>query len=88
DKGYDSDAFRQYLRQRGIRACIPRRRGHCRRGRLPDLTPYRLRWVIERMISWLGHFRRLVVRYERSVHMYWAFLVLAFIVICVERILK
>ena len=57
DKGYDSDAFRRYVRQRGIRAGIPRRRRHRRRGRLPDLTPYRLRGAIERTISGLGHFR-------------------------------
>lgn len=88
DKGYDSEAFRQSLRRRGIRPCIPRRRNQRRRGRQPDLSPYRLRWTIERTFSWLGHFRRLVVRYERSVEVYWAFVVLAFILICLERILK
>jgi len=88
DKGYDSDAFRAFLRRRGIRPCIPRRRHQRRRGRQQDLTPYRSRWVIERTFSWLGHFRRLVVRYERRVEVYWAFVVLAFILICLDRILK
>ena len=88
DKGYDSDAFRRHLRRRGIRPCIPYRRHRRRRGRRPDLTPYRSRWRIERTFSWLGHFRRLVVRYERSVEVYWAFVLLAFILICLERILK
>jgi|DewCreStandDraft_3_1066083.scaffolds.fasta_scaffold00171_4 transposase len=88
DKGYDSDAFRQSWRHRGIRPCIPRRRHQHRRGRKPDLSPYRSRWMVERTFSWLGHFRRLVVRYERSVDVYWAFVVLAFILIGLERILK
>jgi len=88
DKGYDSDGFRKYLRGRGIRPCIPRRRNQRRRGRKPDLTPYRSRWVVERTFSWLGHFRRLVVRYERSVEVYQAFTILAFILICLDRILK
>jgi len=88
DKGYDSDAFRRYLRRRGLRPCIPCRRHQRRCGRKPDLSPYRSRWVIERTFSWLGHFRRLVVRYERSVEVYRAFMVLAFVLICLNRILK
>jgi transposase len=44
--------------------------------------------MVERTFSWLGHFRRLGVRYERSVDVYWAFVVLAFILIGLERILK
>jgi len=88
DKGYDSDDFRKYLRGRGIRPCIPRRRNQRRRGRKPDLTPYRSRWIVERTFSWLGHFRRLVVRYERSVEVYQAFTILAFILVCLDRILK
>jgi len=83
-----SDAFRQSWRRRGIRPCIPRRRHQHRRGRKPDLSPYRSRWMVERTFSWLGHFRRLGVRYERSVDVYWAFVVLAFILIGLERILK
>jgi transposase len=47
-----------------------------------------LRWVIEGMFRWLGHFRRLMVRYEYWVEVYWAFVVLAFILICLDRILK
>jgi hypothetical protein len=36
----------------------------------------------------LGNFRRLVVRYEWLAHVYWAFVLLAFILICLDRILK
>jgi len=27
---------------------------------------YKKRWIVERSIAWLGNFRRLVVRYDRS----------------------
>ena len=35
-----------------------------------------------------NNFLRLLVRYERSVEVYWAFVILAFILICLNRILK
>jgi transposase len=59
DKAYDSQAFREWLRCRGIRPCIPHRRGkRPRAGRKPDLTGYRERWRVERTLAWLGTFRR------------------------------
>jgi transposase len=36
----------------------------------------RLRWPIERTLSWLKQFRRLRIRWERLVHLYEAFLLL------------
>jgi transposase len=48
----------------------------------------RYRWKVERTFAWLGNYRRLVVRYEWLAHVYWAFVLLAFISICLERILK
>jgi transposase len=38
---------------------------------------YRRRWIIERTNAWLFNFRRLVVRYERRIETYRAFLYLA-----------
>jgi transposase len=67
--GYDSEALRRRLRARGIKPCIPRRRNaRPRRGRKPDLSGYRQRWVVERTFAWLGGFRRLVVRWKRRAH--------------------
>ena len=37
------------------------------------LRRYRRRWKIERLFAWLGNFRRLVVRYERSALNYLGF---------------
>ena len=87
DKGYDSQAFRLELRGRGIRPCIPQRRGqHPRPGPKPDLIGYRHRWIVERTFAWLGNFRRLVVRWERSHHVYLAFLVIACLMISLKAI--
>jgi transposase len=89
DKGYDSGPLRRRLRRRGIKPCIPERRGKKPvPGRKADLSGYCHRWKVERTFAWLGNFRRLVVRYEWLVHVYWAFVLLAFILICLDRILK
>ena len=87
DKAYDSQAFRERLRCRGIRPCIPHRRGkRPRRGPKPDLAGYRERWHVERTFAWLGSFRRVLVRYERSPALYLAFVTLAAIVVCLRRV--
>jgi hypothetical protein len=38
---------RSWLRRRGIRPCIPRRRNRRQRGRPPELSGYRERWVVQ-----------------------------------------
>jgi transposase len=89
DKGYDSGPLRRRLRRRGIKPCIPERRGKGPvPGRKADLSGYRQCWKVERTFAWLGNYRRLVVRYEWLAHIYWAFVLMAFILICLERILK
>lgn len=87
DKGYDSEALRRRLRERGIRPCIPRRRNATPRpGPKPDVSAYRDRWHVERTFAWLGNFRRLVVRWERSVHTYLAFLLIACLILVLRVI--
>lgn len=59
DRGYDSDSTRWILRWLGIEPHIARRR-----------TPHgsglgKVRWVVERTISWLKGLRRMRVRYDR-----------------------
>jgi transposase len=69
DRGYDSNAARALLVKRAIEPIIPRRKNNRvathQDGR--KLRRYKRRWIIERTNSWLQNFRRLVVRYERSV---------------------
>lgn len=93
DKAYDSRAFRQYLRRRGIKPTIPpfarRQPSLSKRGRPIVVGPgYRGRWKVERTFAWMDNCRRLVVRYERYLHCYRAFCILAIILWCVNRILK
>jgi transposase len=87
DKAYDSQAFREWLRCRGVRPCIPQRRGKKpRRGRKAELAGYRERWHVERTFAWLGSFRRLLVRYERLAAVYLAFVQVGAMAICLRRV--
>ncbi len=92
DKGFDSAAFRRELTGRGIKTCIPQRKYKRRRkrGQPPRFSAasYAERWRVERCFAWFDNCRRLVVRYERGLHRYKAFCVLACIMLCVNRILK
>lgn len=76
DRGYDSDATRALLRWLGIEPRIAKRK-----------TPHgsglgRVRWVVERTISWLKGLRRMRVRYDRLGVIRDAFTTLAASVIC------
>jgi transposase len=92
DKAYDSQAFRRYLRRRGIKSTIPpvaRRRQRPKRGRPLQTGPsYRQRWKVERCFAWMDNCRRLVVRYERSLVHDQAFCLIAIIFWCLNLILK
>jgi transposase len=92
DKAYDSQAFRQQLRQRGIKPTSPpgaRRRQRPQGGRPIRPGPSdRHRWKVERCVTWMDNCRRVVVRYERDVEHYRAFCVIAIILWCVSLILK
>jgi transposase len=64
--------LRLRLAKRGIDLICPHRKNRAR-PKLQDgrkLRRYRRRWKIERSISWLSNFRRLVVRYERRAHLF------------------
>ncbi len=76
DRGYDSDATRLLLAWLGIEPHIAKRR-----------TPHgsglgKVRWVVERTISWLKGLRRLRIRYDRLAVMQDAWTTLAACVIC------
>jgi transposase len=76
DRGYDSDSTRWILRWLGIEPKIAKRK-----------TPHgsglgKVRWVVERTISWLKGLRRMRVRYDRLGVIRDAFTTLAASVIC------
>jgi transposase len=76
DKAYDHRRCRAYLRARGIRSRI------ARRGIESSTRLGRYRWTIERTGAWLGGFRRLRIRYERSSERFYALVLLACSIIC------
>jgi len=90
DGGYDSDPLRERLARRGIALIAPH---HKNRTRPPTqdgraLRGYKRRWIVERTIGWLGNFRRLVVRYDRSLTIYQAFFHIACSMIVLRRVLQ
>src|SRR5687768_1995103 len=90
DRGYDSNPLRARLARRGIDPIIPARSNHKRAthqdGR--KLRRYGRRWIVERTFAWLGHFRRLVVRYEQLITTYAGFFHLACALLTLRRVLK
>jgi transposase len=88
DRGYDSDPLRRSLAQRGIQLICPYRKNR-RVRRFEDrrvLRRYRRRWIVERTIAWLGSYRRLLVRHDRSPQMFLAFLHVACVLITLNRL--
>jgi transposase len=80
DKGYSSGKRRTYLRRRGIRYTIPRKKNEHRTGPF-DRAIYRARNRVERLINRLKQFRRLATRYEKRGTNYHAIWVIAAILL-------
>jgi transposase len=76
DRGYDAEAIRQGLRERGIVPLLAMRNTEHGSGL------GRWRWVVERSFAWLNQFRRLRIRYEKRADIHEAFLALGCILIC------
>lgn len=94
DKGYDSTPFRIFLYERGIASDIPQRelpmswqeklrKQQERRNQKSNSS----RFVSERTNAWTKSFRRLRFRFDYSMLSFTAFLNLAFVVICVRKLL-
>jgi transposase len=76
DRGYDSETTREFLRWLGIEPHIAKRR-------TPNGSGLgRVRWVVERTISWMKGLRRMRVRYDRLGVIVDAWTTLAASVIC------
>ena len=74
DAGYDYDAVRAATAERGYTAHIRGRDAECIE---PHPDGKARRWVVERTHSWLNRSRRLLVRWEKKVENYLAFVHLA-----------
>ncbi len=64
DRGYDADWFREALRDKGIRACIPGRKSRDKPVRY-DKRRYKRRNRIEIIFGRLKDWRRVATRYDR-----------------------
>ena len=76
DRGYDSDGFREGLRDRGIRPCIPPTRNR----KVPltyDKALYRQRHRIENAFGRLKDWRRVATRYDRCAHTFFSTICIA-----------
>ncbi len=76
DKGYSSRKIRAYVRRRGIRITIPRKRNEQRTGPFNRII-YRERNRVERLINRLKQWRRLATRYEKRAAYHQAMWVIA-----------
>lgn len=88
DKGYDSDPLRKRLAQKGIELICPYRNNNKEQkyydGR--KMRRYKRRYKVERTFSWLGNYRRLVVRWDRDITVYRAFFHIACLIITLRRL--
>lgn len=76
DKGYDSDAIREDLAQRGIEAVIPPRSN--RKIKIEyDREAYKHRNLVERCVNRIKQFRRIATRYEKTARAYLSMLSIA-----------
>ena len=82
DAGYDCEATRSILRWLGIEPHI-RKRNEKHGSHLG-----RVRWVVERTISWIKGLRRMRVRYDRSATTIDAWTTLAAAVVCLHILLE
>ena len=82
DAGYDCEATRSILRWLGIEPHIRRRNGE------HGSHLGRVRWVVERTISWIKGLRRMRVRYDRSGTSIDAWTTIAAAVVCLHILME
>ena len=75
DKGYDSDALIETLKERGITPVIPSKANRCE-VRKTDFALYRERNLVERFFNKLKQYRALATRYDKLANTFLAAVVL------------
>jgi transposase len=80
DKGYDSQALREWLAERGTQAVIPPRRNRKTRFAY-DKAIYKQRNIIERMFCRIKDWRRIATRFDRNIKTFMATIAIAATVI-------
>ena len=85
DKGYDSTTIRDYLKNRNVKDCIPKRNyktnNNQTKNNFAAHNYNKTRFVVKRFFAWLKNgFHRTRIRYERIAENYLAFVNIASIV--------
>jgi transposase len=80
DRGYDADWFREALKDKGIRACIPGRKQR-KKPMKYDKRHYKRRNRIENMFGMLKDWRRVATRYHQCPRVFLSAIALAAIVL-------
>ena len=76
DRGYDADWFREALKDKGIKPCIPGRKSRGKAVRY-DKRRYKRRNRIEIMFGRLKDWRRIATRYDRCAHAFFSAICIA-----------
>ena len=87
DAAADSDPLRTRLKKKGVEL-IAKHRSNRTKPPTQDgrkLRRIKRRWKVERSISWLQDFRRLVTRYEHYANLFHGFVQLACLIIVMRR---
>ena len=89
DRAYDSDPLDQRLAAQGIALIAPHRTNRSKPKTQDDrvLRRYQRRWKIERLFAWLNKYKRVMVRWDRLVEHFLAFVHLACAMILMRRYL-
>jgi transposase len=80
DKGYDSQALREWLAERGTQAVIPPRKNRKIQYQY-DAEIYKQRNIIERLFCRIKDWRRVATRFDRNIKNFMAVVALAATVI-------
>ena len=80
DKGYDSQALREWLAERGTQAVIPPRRNRKIQYDY-DTAIYRQRKIVERLFCRIKDWRRVATRFDRNIKNFMAAIAIAATVI-------
>ena len=80
DKGYDSDEFRNALKARKIKTCIPPQRNRKIQHKYSK-TLYKQRHKVENMFAKIKDWRRIATRYDRCADIFFAAITIAATVI-------
>jgi transposase len=90
DKAYDSDKLDTALADQGVEMISPHRSNRLPENITQDGRPlrrYKRRWTVERTISWLQNYRRLCIRWEKTLKSFQGFLHLTCSILLIKQVL-